>query len=92
MLVYVDDMLITGSFEKEINAIINHLLKVFPTKLLDDLNYFLGMEIRRSNEGMHISQTKYIVDVLRNFDWMELNHATLLCPPQKNLKKKMVFY
>jgi hypothetical protein len=34
MLIYVDDMLITSSFKDDVDFVINHLKKIFLTKLL----------------------------------------------------------
>lgn len=43
---------------------IKRLNKVFPLKDLGSLNYFLGVEVTRSENGLHLSQTKYIIDLL----------------------------
>jgi hypothetical protein len=48
-------MLITSSFKDDVDFVINHLKKIFLTKLLWNLNYFLGMEIKRIDKGMFIS-------------------------------------
>lgn len=64
-LVYVDDVLITGSNEKEISNAIQHLNHTFSVKDLDDLNYFLGIEVIRNDDSeIILRQKKYIAEIL----------------------------
>lgn len=65
VLVYVDDLIITGSSITHIQRIINHLQSQFTLKDLGDLSFFLGVEVARYKEGLFLSQHKYIVDLLR---------------------------
>ncbi|KAH9799298.1 reverse transcriptase Ty1/copia-type domain-containing protein [Citrus sinensis] len=45
ILIYVDDVIITGNNEKEIQSIINNLSSKFALKDLGNLHYFLGIEV-----------------------------------------------
>ncbi|XP_020990165.1 uncharacterized mitochondrial protein AtMg00810-like [Arachis duranensis] len=51
ILVYVDDLVLTGNDIGEINSIKQDLDDKFKIKDLGDLKYFLGMEVARSNSG-----------------------------------------
>lgn len=62
LLVYVDDILITGSTIPGIQRILTLLAERFSVKDLEDLNYFLGLEAHRTEEGLHLSQRKYIIN------------------------------
>ena len=53
ILVYVDDLLITGEDDQSIAAI----------KDLGHARYFLGIEIARSPIGTFLNQRKYIMDI-----------------------------
>jgi hypothetical protein len=39
----------------------------FEISLLGELSFFLGLQIRQSNQGIFISQTKYIREMLKRF-------------------------
>ncbi|KAH9805863.1 retrovirus-related pol polyprotein from transposon RE1 [Citrus sinensis] len=71
ILVYVDDILITGSSEVYISEVISLLSSEFALKDLGDFNYFLGVEVTPSAEGLHLSQTKYVGDILRKAHMLE---------------------
>lgn len=54
ILVYVDDLIVTGNNLLEINAIKDFLHQSFKIKDLGYLKYFLGLEISRSHTGIHL--------------------------------------
>jgi hypothetical protein len=39
----------------------------FEMSLLRELSFFLVLQIRQSNQGIFISQTKYIIEMLKRF-------------------------
>jgi hypothetical protein len=64
LIVYVDDMIITGDDKEEISRLHKELATEFEMKNLGGLKYFLGIEVARSNQGIFLSQRKYVLDVL----------------------------
>ena len=56
MIVYVDDIILTGDDIEEMSRLKNALAKEFEIKDLGQLRYFLGMEVARSKKGIVISQ------------------------------------
>lgn len=64
ILVYVDDIIITGSDTTEVTCIISLLADRFSLKDLGELSYFLGIEVHRTPASLHLTQTKYITDLL----------------------------
>jgi hypothetical protein len=45
VLIYVDDILLTGSTSQALDWLFHHIQKAFPIRDLSDLNYFLGIEV-----------------------------------------------
>ena len=68
ILVYVDDLIITGSDKAGIQATKEFLKSVFDIKDLGEMKYFLVIEICRSKEGLFMSQRKYTMDMLKETD------------------------
>ncbi|XP_013615380.1 PREDICTED: uncharacterized mitochondrial protein AtMg00810-like [Brassica oleracea var. oleracea] len=68
IVVYVDDLIITGSDKAGIKATKEFLKSVFDIKDLGEMKYFLGIEICRSKEGLFMSQRKYTMDMLKETD------------------------
>ncbi|CAL9018556.1 unnamed protein product [Prunus brigantina] len=66
VLIYVDDILLTGNDPQEMQLLKAFLLKHFRIKDLGDLKYFLGIEVSRSQKGIFISQRKYALDVIQD--------------------------
>ncbi|KAG5556472.1 hypothetical protein RHGRI_006920 [Rhododendron griersonianum] len=66
VLIYVDDILLTGNDLQEMARLKSFLLKHFRIKDLGDLKYFLGIEFSRSRKGIFMSQRKYALDILED--------------------------
>ena len=60
-----DDMIITGDDSEEMMKLEQNLVAEFEMKNLEDLKYFLGMEVARSSRGIFLSQHKYVPDLLK---------------------------
>uniref|UniRef100_A0A2N9IER4 Reverse transcriptase Ty1/copia-type domain-containing protein n=1 Tax=Fagus sylvatica TaxID=28930 RepID=A0A2N9IER4_FAGSY len=66
LLVYVDDIILTGDDAPGIAHVKQSLGKVFDVKDLGALKYFLGIEVARSRHGISLSQRKYTLDLLQD--------------------------
>ncbi|KAK0581627.1 hypothetical protein LWI29_016112 [Acer saccharum] len=64
LIVYVDDMIVTGNDDLEMTNLQSHLATEFEMKDLGVLRYFLGIEVARSKHGIFLSQRKYVLDLL----------------------------
>lgn len=65
LIVYVDDIILTGNDIVEIKRLKKILATEFDIKDLGSLRYFLGMEVARNNIGISVSQRKYVIDLLK---------------------------
>lgn len=70
VLIYVDDLLLSGNSEVLINDLKAELSKHFQMRDLGPVNYFLGLEIDRSSAGFFVSQKKYVLDLIKEFGMM----------------------
>ncbi|RVW65334.1 Retrovirus-related Pol polyprotein from transposon TNT 1-94 [Vitis vinifera] len=52
LIVYVDDIILSGNDMEELQNLKKYLLEEFEVKDLGNLKYFLGMEVARSRKGM----------------------------------------
>ena len=62
LLVYVDDIVITGTNSMLITQFQQHLQKSFHMKDLGHLAYFLGLEVHSNSSGIFLNQHKYTQD------------------------------
>ncbi|KAK0579819.1 hypothetical protein LWI29_031937 [Acer saccharum] len=64
LLVYVDDIIVTGNDGALIDTFVATLARRFSIKDLGTLSYFLGVEVIPCSAGMFLSQQKYVTDLL----------------------------
>jgi hypothetical protein len=64
VLVYVDDLIISGNNHKEIESFKSYLSTCFHMKDLGHLKYFLGIEVARNSNGIFLCQRKYSLDII----------------------------
>ncbi|XP_016178479.1 uncharacterized protein LOC107620901 [Arachis ipaensis] len=89
ILVYVDDLVLTGNDIGKINSIKQNLDDKFKIKDLGDLKYFLGMEVACSNSGIYIYQWKYTMDLLRDFGYLDCNPLSTPFDYSQKLSKEL---
>lgn len=75
LLLYVDDIIITGDNEKDLNNLKTDLMTEFSMKDLGKLNNFLGIKIERTKAGMFLNQTAYMKNLLSRFKMDECKAA-----------------
>ena len=64
LIIYVDDMVVTGDDFEEIQKLQDQLSSEFEMKDLGSLKYFLGIEVARAKNCIVLSQRKYVLDLL----------------------------
>ncbi|XP_076956093.1 uncharacterized protein LOC143631129 [Bidens hawaiensis] len=67
LLVYVDDIVLTGNDSAAIENVKQMLKSKFLTKDLGLLKYLLGIEVIRTDQGVYLSQRKYCMELLAEY-------------------------
>ncbi|GKA43534.1 ribonuclease H-like domain-containing protein, partial [Tanacetum coccineum] len=70
LLVYVDDIIITGNNVAEIEKFKIFLKSKFMIKDLGKFKYFLGIKVVDTNKGICLNQRKYVLDLLSKYDML----------------------
>ena len=70
LLVYVDDILLTGNNPACVDSLKKLLDDRFGLKDLGSLRYFLGLEVARTNEGISLNQRKYSLEILKDIGFI----------------------
>ena len=70
LIVYVDDIILTGDDCEQLENLKKFMAKEFEIKDLGNLKSFLDMEFTRSKEGIGVSQKKYVLDLLKETGMM----------------------
>ncbi|XP_062089558.1 uncharacterized mitochondrial protein AtMg00810-like [Humulus lupulus] len=71
LLVYVDDIILTGSNNSALLSLLAALRSQIAIKDLGDLHFFLGIQVARTSAGLHLSQHKYIQDILHRAEMLD---------------------
>ncbi|KAH9716339.1 retrovirus-related pol polyprotein from transposon RE2 [Citrus sinensis] len=78
LLVYVDDIIVTGNIDDLVSQFVGCLAQRFSLKDLGSLSYFLGIEVVPHWRGILLSQRRYIQDLLKR---THMADATLVLTP-----------
>jgi hypothetical protein len=65
--VYVDDIIFGSDDDRMSKKFSQDMQNEFEMSLLGELTFFLGLQISQQDEGIFISQTKYIKEMLKKF-------------------------
>ncbi|GJR76368.1 putative ribonuclease H-like domain-containing protein [Tanacetum coccineum] len=85
--VYVDDI-IFGSTKKSLCVEFEHMMhKRFQMSSMKKLTFFLGLQVQQKEDGIFISQDKYVADILKKFDFSSVKTASTLVETNKALLK-----
>ncbi|GJX88533.1 putative ribonuclease H-like domain-containing protein [Tanacetum coccineum] len=86
-LVYVDDI-IFGSTNKELCTGFEKLMKdKFQMSYMGELIFFLGLQVQQKEDGIFISQDKYVTKTLKKFNYSDVKSALTPVDLEKPLVK-----
>ncbi|GJS15868.1 putative ribonuclease H-like domain-containing protein [Tanacetum coccineum] len=85
--VYVDDI-IFGSTKKSLCVEFEQMMhKRFQMSSMGELTFFLGLQVKQKDDGIFISQDKYVADILKKFDFATVKTASTPIETNKALLK-----
>ncbi|GKD51063.1 putative ribonuclease H-like domain-containing protein, partial [Tanacetum coccineum] len=85
--VYVDDI-IFGSTKKELCTEFEKLMhKKFQMSSMGELTFFLGLQVTQKDDGIFISQDKYVDEILKKFSFSTVKTASTPIETSKPLLK-----
>ncbi|GJU39332.1 putative ribonuclease H-like domain-containing protein [Tanacetum coccineum] len=85
--VYVDDI-IFGSTKKSLCVEFEQIMhKRFQMSSMGELTFFLGLQVKQKDDGIFISQDKYVADILKKFDFATVKIASTPIETNKALLK-----
>ncbi|GJT85959.1 putative ribonuclease H-like domain-containing protein [Tanacetum coccineum] len=85
--VYVDDI-IFGSTKRSWCDEFEALMKSrFQMSSMGELTFFLGLQVKQKEDGIFISQDKYVAEILKKFDFASVKTASTPIETQKPLAK-----
>ncbi|GJR87708.1 retrovirus-related pol polyprotein from transposon TNT 1-94 [Tanacetum coccineum] len=85
--VYVDDI-IFGSTKKSLCVKFEQMIhKRFQMSSIGELTFFLELQVQQKEDGIFISQDKYVADILKKFDFITVKTTSTHMEPNKALVK-----
>ncbi|GJZ08054.1 putative ribonuclease H-like domain-containing protein [Tanacetum coccineum] len=85
--VYVDDI-IFGSTKKSLCTEFEKMMhKKFQMSSMGELTFFLGLQVKQKEDGIFISQDKYVTEILKKFSFTDVKTTSTPMETQKPLLK-----
>jgi len=84
---YVDDILVTGSNELLVEEFKQEMMNVFEMTDLGLMTYFLGIEVKQSQNEVFICQKKYAKEILKKFQMEECKATSTPMNQKEKLNK-----
>lgn len=92
LLVYVDDIILTGNDPAIIRTFISRLNNEFATKDLGTLSYFLGLEASYTDDGLFLTQANYAHDILTRVGLLDAKPTTTPLSPTDQFLTAVNFF
>jgi hypothetical protein len=86
--VHIDDLVILGECDKEVNLFKGEMKRVFWMSDLGPLSYYLGIEVKQGAHGIQVSQSSYAMKLLEKADMGSCNPCATPMQAKLKLSKK----
>jgi hypothetical protein len=86
--VYVDDLLVVGDSMKNIGKFKEEMMQTFSMSDLGSLSYYLGIEVKQTDDGIELCQKAYAARILDRVGLRECNGAVAHIEAHLKLSKR----
>lgn len=76
LLLYIDDIILTGSISSLLQRITTSLKQEFPMSYMGKLKYFLGIKVDYNKAGMFLSQKHYATEIIKRAGMTGCKHLS----------------
>jgi hypothetical protein len=76
--IYVDDIIFGGSSHTLVSRFQEMMENEFQMSMMGELTFFLGIQVKQTNEDIFIHQVKYMKDLMKKFNMAELKPVSTL--------------
>ncbi|GJT30042.1 putative ribonuclease H-like domain-containing protein [Tanacetum coccineum] len=85
--VYVDDIIFGSTKKKMCTEFEKMMHKKFQISSMGELTFFIGLQVKQKEDGIFISQDKYVTEILKKFGFSDVKTANTLMETHKPLLK-----
>ncbi|GJU17216.1 ribonuclease H-like domain-containing protein [Tanacetum coccineum] len=85
--VYVDDIIFGSTRKKMCTEFEKMMHKKFQMSSIGELTFFLGLQVKQKEDGIFISQDKYVNEILNKFGFSDVKTVRTPMETQKDLLK-----
>nr|GFC06779.1 copia protein [Tanacetum cinerariifolium] len=85
--VYVDDIIFGSTKKSWCDEFEELMKKMFQMSSMGELTFFLRLQVKEKEDGIFISQDKYVAEILKKFDFLSVKTASTHIGTQKPLVK-----
>jgi len=65
--IYVDDIVFGATRDNDASKFAEVMESEFEMSMMGELTYFLGLQVKQSEDGIHLSQSKYAKELIKKF-------------------------
>ena len=85
--IYVDDIIFCATNQSLCEYFAKGMQSEFEMSMMGELTFFLGLQVKQSNDGIFINQAKYIKDILKKFGFEDVREIDTPISPITKLDK-----
>ena len=76
--VYVDDIVFGATIDARATEFSKEMKKEFEMSMVEELTFFLGLQVKQKKEDIFVSQEKYTRNIVKKFGLYSKKHASTL--------------